>query len=253
MIELVRYHFKQYFKTNKYIMPFTILIAITNIIYMNKPVGLMDSFMVVSVLIFLVTSWIGVTACDVENEVSEQIMILRIQSSKKYYWSQVLFLLGLSAMAALVVLGLMLSINVVDGWHLFDTIGMEDDVFQGVRSRALTIGDSISMFVLWVLTGYVGCNLGGIAHPRLMKERNNGVFIVAFLVALTLAQLQIVRQFPWTEFLKWILPPITGMIMRFSGKAYFSLSPILISIVTLFLYGTLLACIRITVLEKRKF
>ena len=70
-------------------------------IYSSRPVGVVDSLMVSCVFLFLLMVWIGVTACDMEHEVSEQILILRVQSAWKYYSSHAcfLFLIGMISSA----------------------------------------------------------------------------------------------------------------------------------------------------------
>ncbi|MFQ7552378.1 MAG: hypothetical protein ACLRMZ_21330 [Blautia marasmi] len=89
---LIKYQMQQYFSTSKFVMPFAVLMILLYSIYSSKPVGVMDSLTVSCVFLFLVMVWVGVTACDMEDMVSEQILILRVQSAGKYYVSHAVFL-----------------------------------------------------------------------------------------------------------------------------------------------------------------
>lgn len=143
---LVKYQMQQYFSTSKFVMPFAVLMILLYSIYSSKPVGVMDSLTVSCVFLFLVMVWVGVTACDMEDMVSEQILILRVQSAGKYYVSHAvfLFLLGMMISAVAVIFPVLMDL-----WN-------QGQLFE----RPFGAADLAGGFTLMCLSGFSGASPG---------------------------------------------------------------------------------------------
>ena len=112
-------------------MPLAVLLVLLYSIYSSKPVGVIDSLTVSSVFIFLVMVWIGATACDMENAVSEQILILRMQSAVKYYISHTVFLFLMGMMVSLIGILFPVIMDLCSQGQLFDfSMGFELEFFS---------------------------------------------------------------------------------------------------------------------------
>ena len=82
--EMIRYQYKQYMMSAKYVMPLIVLLGTLSMMYSIAPVAIVDSFSMTGIFLFVIMVWIGRTMQGVEPEVSEQVMILRLKSDRKY-------------------------------------------------------------------------------------------------------------------------------------------------------------------------
>ena len=98
--ELVKYQYKQYVLSAKYLVPLIGLLAVFQVMYSIMPIDIVINFMLMSLILFIIMVGVGMTCQRIEPEVSEQIIILRIQSERKYYIGQVIFFAVLSGMVA---------------------------------------------------------------------------------------------------------------------------------------------------------
>ena len=88
--ELIRYQYRQYILSAKWVLPMIAFICIIPALYSMEPVMVVNSLSITGLLLFAAMVWIGVSNQEIEPEVSEQIMILRLQSERKYYVSHIL-------------------------------------------------------------------------------------------------------------------------------------------------------------------
>ena len=236
---LVKYHLQQYFKTNKFVMPFAVFLIMLCSHYSVKPLAIIDCLLASSMMVFLIMVWIGGTVCDLENEVSEQILILRVQSKKKYYFSQVLFLLILSLIISLIGIIFPVIQNVINGNQLFE--------------RSIVVSDLAGGFVILFLSAFVGGALGELSHPRIFKDRKIGIIFIFLLAVLTLAKGAMIKQTPWMKLILWILPPIWDVSCLFADREYFYFSGVVTAGGILLFVGTLFTIVKIQILRKRGF
>ena len=102
--EFVKYQYKQYVISAKGVIPFIVLLTVFGVMYSILPIGVVNNFSIMSLVLFLIMVGIGMTCQGIEPEVSEQIIILRMQSERKYYIGQVLFLGTLSGIGTVICL-----------------------------------------------------------------------------------------------------------------------------------------------------
>jgi hypothetical protein len=127
MKEIVRYHTNVYFKSNKIIMPLLLWIAFLKISYSQTGLSYVPDIVMSSGCLFFIMIWIGFGCMDIENPISEQILIIKVKNADRYYISKIVFLLliGLGMSAIGVVIPLL--INIMNGYRLFNrTITLED-------------------------------------------------------------------------------------------------------------------------------
>ena len=79
--ELTRYGLHIYFKGNKFIMPLVVIIVYQYTMYTIMPVGIVESFVMASYLVFFVLVWTGLSVSADENPVMEQIQLLRVRTA----------------------------------------------------------------------------------------------------------------------------------------------------------------------------
>lgn len=237
--ELIKYHWQQYLKTNKFVMPFAALIIMLYSIYSSKPVGVVDSLTSSCVFVFLIASWIGISVCALEDPASEQVIILRINSHKKYYFIHALFLASLSAATALISTVVPILINLSNGGRLFN--------------RSLLFSDIISGFLLLFLSAFLGCTLGELAHPRMIHDRKSALLAIFFIDIVSVIKTALLTSFPIFKLILWIVPPISLVPSAFLNARYFVWQTAALVSAVLILYSCILAFLKIMLLSKIKF
>lgn len=237
--ELIKYHWQQYLKTNKFVMPFAALIIMLYTIYSSKPVGVVDSLTSSCLFVFLIASWIGISVCALEYPASEQVIILKIKSHKKYYFNHTLFLVSLSAITALISTVVPILINLSNGGRLFN--------------RSLLFSDIISGFLLLFLSSFLGCTLGELSHPRMIQDRKSALLIIFFIDIVSVIKTALLTSFPILKLILWIVPPISLVPTAFTNSKYFMWKTTALASAVLILYSCILAFLKIMLLSKRKF
>lgn len=236
---LIKYHIQQYFKTSKFVMPLAVFMIMLYSIYSTRPIGIVESFVSASQFLFLVMVWIGITACDVEDPVSEQILVLRVKSAGKYYLSRTLFLVILGAAISTFVLVTAMVQIVIHG--------------SGFFSRPVLTADFLFGFVILMLSAFCGSSLGELSHPRIIRRRKNAVLIIFLVAALAMIKMVFLERFPFSQAILWVIPPISEMSMIFSGQEYFSMSSIAQAAALLTASAAVLNAIKLTALIKNRF
>ena len=239
MKELIRYQYRQYMLSGKYILPLITLLAVISVMYTVTPVGVVSSFSMMSLFLFLIMVWVGVVSQEIEPEVSEQIIILRLQSERIYYTSQILFMGMVSAVATGISIGVPMLNHILHG--------------GGVFGRGILLFDVIGGFLLMCVCSFNGAMAGGIFHPRIVRDRKIGMGATFFLALLVIVRIAVIHRFPVSKFVLWLVPPVSDVVSRFSNQEYFNMGKIMIVFGVLMGYGVIMAVLRVELLRIRKF
>lgn len=236
---LVKYHLQQYFKTTKFVMPSAALLIMLYGNYSVKPADFVDCLLISGMFVFLIAVWIGVTVCDLEDTVSEQILILRVQSNRKYYFSHILFLMVISLIVSMIAIIVPLVQDLANGKQFFERSILSSDVLGG--------------FIILFLCAYEGCALGELSHPRIVKDRKIAIIFVFLLAVLSLVRGAITERFWPMKLIFWVLPPIWEISCVFADTDYLDLDTMIMAGGILFLSSAFLTIVKIKLLEKKGF
>lgn len=239
MNELIRYQYRQYMLSGKYILPLITLLAVIFVMYTVMPVGVVSSFSMMSLFLFLIMVWVGAVSQEIEPEVSEQIIILRLQSERIYYISQILFMGMVSAVATGISIGVPMVNHMLHGGRVF--------------GRGILLFDVIGGFLLMCVCSFNGAMVGGIFHPRIVRDRKIGMGATFFLALLAIVRIAVIHRFPVSKFVLWLVPPVSDVVSRFSNQEYFNMGKIMIAFGVLMGYGVIMAVLRVELLRIRKF
>jgi len=237
--QLTLYQFEQYVKTNKYVMPFIALLVVQFGLYMMIPVDVVSSFIISGVFIFLIMVWIGVTSWELEDQVSEQVIILRIRSEKIYYVSTVVFLGLLSIYVSILALIFPLIQNVLNNNQVF--------------IRQLQSDDIICAFLLISAYGFAGGILGSFFHPRIMRDRKTALTLTLLIAILSVTKLSVKQTLPSAALVTWVVPPVSEAVELFQKESYFVLWKVVAGYVMMVGYAGILAFVKIKLLIRNKF
>ena len=237
--EFVKYQFKQYVLSAKYVVPLIGLFAVFQIMFSLMPIGIVSCFSIMSLVLFIIMVGVGMTCQAIEPEVSEQIIILRIQSERKYYIGQVLFFAVLSAMVTLLSLCYPVIDHFLNGKMLF--------------TRNIQPLDIIGGFLLMFSCSFVGCMVGEIFSPRVIRKRKMGMILTIIYALICVVRIGIVAEVPILKYILWIMPPVSDVVGWFTKDEYFQMGKVLAAFFILVVYGCAIAVIKVEVSRIRKF
>lgn len=239
IIEFIRYQYRQYILSAKYVVPLIALFAVFGVMYSITPIAVVSNFAIMSLVLSMVMAGIGMTCQETEPEVSEQIVILRMQSERKYYIGQVLFAMLLSG----IVTGLSLCYPVI--FHYLHK-GM-------LFTRNIQMSDIIGGFLLMYACSFVGCMVGGIFSPRILRERKMAAALTIICTLVSVVKIGLMDEFPIAKYILWLIPPVSDMVRWFMKEDYFQMGKVIEAFFVLMAYGSALAVIKVELSRIRKF
>lgn len=236
---LVKYQLQIYFGGSSLVMPAIFTGIFLYLMYSTKPLYIVSGFLLSSTFIYLLMIWIGLSVATSENVVTEQLMLLRVQSAGCYYASKVIFLMCITLFFSIFCTGIPVIINVINGYDLF--------------VRGLSISDVGNAFLLHVGCGFAGAALGNLMHPRVMKDRNVGIILTVFFAILSVVQKSVIEVLPILKGILWILPPVMLPAERYGNAEYFEWGQSLVIFLVLISYGAIFSVIKSVICHKNKF
>lgn len=237
--ELVKYQYKQYVLSAKYVVPFIGLFVVFQVMYSVMPIDIVSNFALMSLILFIIMVGVGMTCQAIEPGVSEQIIILRIQSERKYYIGQVLFFAVLSGLVTLLSLCYPVIDHFLNGKMLF--------------MRNIQPPDIIGGFLLMFACSFVGCMMGEIFSPRVIRKRETGIILTIICALISVVRIGIVAEAPIMRYILWIVPPVSDVVGWFMSDEYFQMGKVLAAFFILMAYGCALAVIKVKAAGIRKF
>lgn len=235
----LRYQQSVYVRTNKPIMPFTALIILVGLVYAVAPVLPADSYAASATLLCFISAWIGLTYADVEDPVSEQLLVLKLGSLFSYQLACTLFLALVGLTASVLAVAMPLLFNVAYGFILYK---------EPVTAATVAYG-----LLLHFCAAFMGTSTGAFFHPRVYANRQIVLLLVFFMLIIGFVKIGLHRVLPFTVALTWLFPPISEISQTLSGEAYFRFGPVLSVCARCLLYGMVLSFLRIAIVVRKRF
>lgn len=82
---LISYHFSTYFRTYRYIPPFSVFIMMLVINYTYVPNPILNSYAYTSIMLFFIMGWFTITIFHAEDQGQKNITIMHLKNKKTYY------------------------------------------------------------------------------------------------------------------------------------------------------------------------
>lgn len=241
MRALLKYHFVKYKKSYKFIIPSLAVVIYLPVAYSMFPQNVLSSFAISTAVIFYLMIWLGFGYSEVEESVSEQLIILKLRNNQNlYYASKVLFInlfgMGLSMMMILYPI----IINTIYKNHLFQ--------------RAISIQEVLwGLFVHFAAT-VLGVMLGMLFHPRIIADRKKALMIVALLAIMSVVKGAIAAEYPVFHLVSWVLPPLFEIIdVFYDEKIYVNTSIVLPTLTYILLYIAVEIGIYVRIMKRALF
>ena len=236
--EMIRYQYRQYMMSAKWVMPLIVLSGTLGMMYSMAPVGIVDSFSITGIFLFVIMVWIGKTIQGVEPEVSEQVMILRLKSERKYYLGHIIFMMCI----CVVVTGISILVP----------------VFTHIRSgnalllRQFIWSDFVGGGLLMLACSFTGGMAGELFHIRVIRDKNMGIGLTFLVALLAVCRNGVIAKFAALKYILWIIPPISDVVSWFTNESYFNMGEVMIGFVLLLIYGVVMAVMKVELLRRVK-
>lgn len=239
IINLVKFQLQLYFKGSLFVMPLIAAAVYLYIMYSIQPLSVTSSYLLSGTFLFLLMTWVGLTTASGENEVTEQVLVLRVQHAGSYYAGKVIFLMCIAFLADLLCTVFPVIQNMVNGYKLFD--------------RQLLVSDVLNAFLLQYGCAFAGAGLGSFLHPRVMKDRKLAIILTVLLAALAVAGPSLGSYLPAAKAFLWLLPPVMLPAQVYGNSQYFTWGQTLIIFFLLLLYGMIYSAVKSLLCHKSKF
>lgn len=228
-----------YIKSNKIIAPGLIWIIFLYFNYMSKPISYVPDLSFSGMILYLIMIWIGFTYMDMEDIITEQLIILKIKSATRYNISKVLFIIIISISMSIIGILVPVTQHIINNYSLFN--------------RNLLTGDIIYGFILLNAFALLGAALGTLFHPRIVKDRKIAVVIVFLIGILGYIKGVLIEDFPVLRFILWAFPPVFDILAKFTELEYFNLNNIMNSLLLAAAYSLVLFFLQVYILGKKMF
>ncbi|GKV55025.1 hypothetical protein NCCP2222_09720 [Sporosarcina sp. NCCP-2222] len=197
----IQYQMKSYLRSLTFIPPVTLFGAWVIIFYTYSGVPIMSSYVITSVSMYLVMTWVAMNVFSLEDETEKNLLIVQLNGKRAY-------LIGKWAVCFLVtaVLGAFALV-----YPLVFSIFKEP--IQPVQLMAAIYGH--------IICGFFGVLVGSFFSTLKIESKRFAWLSAMFVIVISLAAEGIVEK---ASFFKWLLlpfPPIYQVILHFTdGTPY---------------------------------
>ena len=241
-INLLTFHIVTFLRSSKYVMPIIFLLTLQLSIYLAiqaRPVNFVSAMLQAEFYAFVIAIWFGFSSNDWNEEVTEQLLILRAKNEFFYYSIYVIFLFIISAFISLISVIIPLIFNVVNHNEFFAHISSGKDFFLAC--------------LLFLGSSFAGISLGALFHPRIIKEKKFALLYTLLVGILSITRASVVNNQEILKYVMWVFPTIANHSTILRESSYLASARVVqLFLISLF-YGLSYSYIKIVILIKRKF
>ena len=244
MIRLLQYHTRSFLSTNKFVMPLLSYIIILGILCSSTISSAKAIYIFSVVVVYFMATWSGFVYAESEDQITEQILILKAPSIIKYYISKVLFVMiwGLTY----TVVGFIIPFM----WKIVSLITKSN------HFKDMTVEAVITSLFMHLCVAILGGVIGYLLHPRVFYNRK-----ISAIATFSLAAIGIIKgplfeelKIPAVKVVSWLFPPLYEIVQGCNMEtATLSFISVLGPCIYALIYSVILASINIVVINKRGF
>ncbi|WP_167956709.1 hypothetical protein [Anaerosporobacter faecicola] len=203
---------KNYLKSNRIILPLIAYFAFFGIAYSVGPQKVLPSLVVQAIYLFVLMTVISVSYCDSEDEVLEQIMLMKVGPTRRSY----LYISKIFVLTRIIVVFSLISTIYPFFRYYFG--------FSGLFDRAPVFNDAILGLLLNVIFSLLGMFVGLILNSTILPDRKFQICILVIVTILAIVQGQVIEDFPAFRIISFLLPPISSVAKQVNKQEYVSIS-----------------------------
>jgi hypothetical protein len=231
---MISYQAACYFRTNKIILPAVVWIFGLIFTYSVKPNGIIASYSVTGILLFVVIAWVSYSYINSFDEVQEKLLILEA-NELTFYHTVVMFLFCIGCILALSAVGVPFLYYLYYGRSFYSRVFHWYDFFHGLSYHLAVIP--------------MGIISGLFFQKRIMRDRKSSILLTVLVVILSICSGFIT----FFKFLVFIVPPIYPMLKISGNGDYFNGIGVFASLVISVVYFSVTYSLYLFLLQKKKF
>jgi hypothetical protein len=220
LISVLKYNFKMYMKSYKYIMPSFIFILYIGMAYYITPVDIVGSMISSAALIFALMAWVGFTYCNDEDLIAEEVLILKLKSHTRYWISKITFMSVVGLFFSTLSIGLPIIYNVI----------------HNVFKYPITFSDVFVSFLIHVPLSIIGALIGMLLQPRIISNRKIAMLGAIFIVLMSIIKGPVINEFLYAKYIMWVFPPINEISQAYLNFMHFNIPNLIIPLIIMIIY-----------------
>ncbi|MDQ2086234.1 hypothetical protein RBH29_07300 [Herbivorax sp. ANBcel31] len=195
--QLLFYNLRYYSRSHKFIVPLVIYLAMFAVLYSIKPLGVMSTYAMTSMMTFIIAVLVAYSFMEIEDPVQQQIALLSLRNDNMYYFSKVLFVWIIISIMSFVVV-------------LYPSI-------FGFFDRSVKVSDFIVAMVGHIFLALLGVCVSALFNSRLFKNRQFAILTLIIVVLISVVQKAIITKYPASRWGLYVLPPVSFVVDKMTN------------------------------------
>ena len=220
LISVLKYNFKMYMKSHKYIMPFFIFIIYMVMAYSIRLLDIVGSMVSSAALLFALMTWIGFTYYSNIELIAEEVLILKLKSHTRYWISKIIFMGVVGAFLSILSVGLPIIYNLI----------------CNVFKYPVTFSDIFVSFIIHMFLSIIGALIGMLLQPRIISNRKMAILGAIFIVLMSIIKGPVINEVPYSKYVMWIFPPINEVSTAYLNLMHFNIANLIMPLIIMIIY-----------------
>lgn len=220
LISVLKYNFKMYMKSHKYIMPFFIFIIYMVMAYSMRLLDIVGSMVSSAAFLFALMTWIGFTYCSNIELIAEEVLILKLKSHTRYWISKIIFMGVVGAFFSILSVGLPIIYNLI--CNVFKYPVIFSDIFVS--------------FIIHMFLSVIGALIGMLLQPRIISNRKMAMLGAIFIVLMSIIKGPVINEVPYSKYVMWIFPPINEVSTAYLNLMHFNIPSLIMPLIIMIIY-----------------
>ncbi len=220
LISVLKYNFKMYMKSHKYIMPFFIFIIYMVMAYSIRLLDIVGSMVSSAAFLFALMTWIGFTYCSNIELIAEEVLILKLRSHTRYWISKIIFMGVVGVFFSILSVGLPIIYNLI----------------CNVFKYPVTFSDIVVSFIIHMFLSIIGALIGMLLQPRIISNRKMAILGAIFIVLMSIIKGPVINEVPYSKYVMWIFPPINEVSTAYLNLMHFNIPNLIMPLIIMIIY-----------------
>ncbi|NOW82695.1 hypothetical protein B0H39_000576 [Clostridium beijerinckii] len=220
LISVLKYNFKMYMKSHKYIMPFFIFIIYMVMAYSIRLLDIVGSMVSSAAFLFALMTWIGFTYCSNIELIAEEVLILKLGSHTRYWISKIIFMGVVGVFFSILSVGLPIIYNLI----------------CNVFKYPVTFSDIVVSFIIHMFLSIIGALIGMLLQPRIISNRKMAILGAIFIVLMSIIKGPVINEVLYSKYVMWIFPPINEVSTAYLNLMHFNMPNLIMPLIIMIIY-----------------
>lgn len=220
LISVLKYNFKMYMKSHKYIMPFFIFIIYMVMAYSIRLLDIVGSMVSSAAFLFALMTWIGFTYCSNIELIAEEVLILKLRSHTRYWISKIIFMGVVGVFFSILSVGFPIICNLI----------------CNVFKYPVTFSDIVVSFIIHMFLSIIGALIGMLLQPRIISNRKMAILGAIFIVLMSIIKGPVINEVPYSKYVMWIFPPINEVSTAYLNLMHFNIANLIMPLIIMIIY-----------------